>query len=170
MLKEVNEDSVNQAIESAVNAVRNGDQDSGEVVKSAPLPPVEQHTPVLDDMKASWGQIVVLLKDMSAYYGYDGDIPEHVLLALGNESGLPEALLQKKVLQKMHIHLLAKWGRGEIPGPLTSDNLEARAKRAEEAAKNMDKMKQPKAAEKQRQKAAALRATTPQPRHGKGWW
>lgn len=170
MLKEITEESVGQAIQSAVDAVRNTELSVLEQPAQTTSPQVHQVTPVLDDMRQSWGEIVDALKDMAAYYGYEGDIPEHVLLSLGNEGNLPETMLRTKVLKKMHIHLLAKWARGEIPGPATRENLDARAKRAEEAAKNMEKMKQVKAAEKQREKAAALRAQKPSPAHGKAWW
>jgi hypothetical protein len=172
-LQDLDEHKVSSAIDSALNAVRSVDvspsprtlSEAVEVVAKAQTP-----TPVSDEARVSWGEVIDVLLDMSRYYGWEGEIPEHVLAALENPGNLSPSDLRVKVLKKMHIHLLSKWGRGEIPGPNTAQNLELRARRADETAKNMEKMKKHDAAEQQRQKAASLRAEKPSPSHEKGWW
>jgi hypothetical protein len=169
-VRELDDHKVSSAIDSAVKAVEKVTGAAPVVETRTATAHAPPPTPITDDARINYGEIIDVIRNMSDYYGYEGEIPEHVLAAFENNQGLKPAALREKILQKMHIHLLSKWARREIPGPMTVENLELLARRAEETAKNMEKMKKLEAAESQRQKAAAYRATVPQPRHGKAWW
>jgi hypothetical protein len=130
----------------------------------------EEATPITDDLSRNWGEIASAMKDMAAYYGYEGEMPEHVIAALGDDKGATPVDHRKRVLQKLHIWLLVKWAKGEIPGPATAANLEIRAKKAESAAEWFKKMHQKESAAKQAAKAAEIRKTKPTAAADKRWW
>lgn len=131
-------------------------------------------TPLTDELARHWGEIVLVMKEMCAYYGYEGEVPKHVIESLPAPEAATiggEAAHRKRLLQKLHIHLMALWADGKIPGPMTAENLNALAKKAEASAAGLKKMKQDKAAASQLAKAERYRSmvSTATQSH-KGWW
>lgn len=127
-------------------------------------------TPLNDDLERNWGEIAKLMRDMCAYYGYEGDVPPHVLVAVPTPEGVAESVHHRRLLQKLHIHLLAMWAEGKIPGPMTPDNITSLVKRAEQSAASLKKMKQDKSAEKQLLKAEHYRSLMGRATEIRKWW
>ena len=132
--------------------------------------------------KAIYSDTLKSMERLAAEYGLENieqrhlDKAKYILMAKTFEE---LKLLKAKAESSLFIACLALWKAGKIPGPMTSDNLERKAKRADGIAKLQDTFGKPEAAEKQRQRADELRATAAQlreqtelirqhPKHPKG--
>lgn len=130
---------------------------------------VERATAILQETRARCVQ-------MAVYYAPDAENPQelvpervqeflrHRIYTARDESDARQ--VQRQALEKMHIHLLALWGRKAIAGPNTAQNLAKRAKKTMDYADKMakdyqkgDRKVTPERIEAQRAKARAIALT-----------
>ncbi len=112
----------------------------------------------------TWAEIRTMMKN----YGGGEDIsttPERIKGKVQAIFAAPDLAaahqLGKKAVSSFQMHCLSQWASKKWLGPATETNLEGRAKSHDSAALLLDSKKNPEAAQKQRERAAELRAMIP---------
>jgi hypothetical protein len=114
------------------------------------------------DLKGLHAQLKEQLNKLVAYFqmekvGVPDRIKEKASGILKSESLDQARIIFKKTLDSMELEGLARWGRGEILGPLTPNNLEAQATRARGLYNLHRKKGNDKVAQQQLEKSERLR-------------
>lgn len=114
----------------------------------------------IGDRKRTQKEVKQYWDDLVEHYQHPPEMPENVKLCYDSilqAKDLDEvAAIAERCQQKMQVMVLGAWARKRIPGPKTEANLEKQAKSAEGLAKMLEGKGHAAAAERQRERAAAL--------------